>query len=64
MFRPPPITQFWNLTYRSRMYLYIIHFPVIVPPYILLTHYYGEEFFVRDVHIVQYISDFLSLYHY
>ena len=54
MFRPPPITQFWNLTYRSRMYLYIIHFPVIVPPYILLTHYYGEEFFVRDVHVAQY----------
>ena len=34
--------------------LYIIHFPVIVPPYILLTHYYGEELFVRDVHIAQY----------
>ena len=37
-----------------RMYLYIIHFTVIVPPYILLTHYSGEEFFVRDVHVAQY----------
>ena len=54
MFRPPPITQFWKLTYCLRMYLYIIHFTVIVPPYILLAHYSGEEFFVRDVHVAQY----------